>query len=191
MITTDSRVAARAAYPWLRPAAVTASLLLLGYGILRLIDSWDGARDKQGWAWLTGHSLFLLGVVLFGAVILGLRGLLLAASPRQRALTEAATVTGLVGAAAFVRVILGDIFAGFADAVPPSDVVLVGGPALFEVGLLVLLVRAALVQPRLLPAWSPGAVFVGFAAIAVELDLLPIGAALVLAGLLPLGRPTR
>lgn len=192
MITTDSRVTAvRLSYPWLRPAAVTASLLLFGYGILRLIDGWDGVRDKQGWAWLTGHSLFLLGVVLFGAVIVGLRGLLLAASPRQRALTEAATVTGLVGAAAFVWVILGDLFAGFADAVPPPDPVLIGGPALFEVGLLVLLVRAALVQPRLLPAWAPGTVFAGFAAIAVELDLLPVGAALVLAGLLPLGRPAR
>jgi hypothetical protein len=52
------------------------------------------------------------------------------------------------------------------------------------VGLLILLVR--LVLARRLPAWSPVAVLVGFAAIGIKLDLLPLGAALVLAALVPL-----
>lgn len=187
MTETDSRVTARTSYPWLRPAAVTASLLLLGYGVLRLIDGLDGHRDKSGWAWLTGHSLFLLGIVLFAVVIVELRGLLLVTSPRQKTLTDVAAGAGLVGAVAFVWVILGDLFPRFADAVPPPDLVFLGGPALFELGLLTLLVRAVVV--RLLPVWAPVLVLAGFVAIAVNLDLLPIGAALVFGGLFPL-RPS-
>lgn len=187
MIETDSRVTARTSYRWLRPAAVTASLLLLGYGVLRLLEGLDGHRDKSGWAWLTGHTLFLLGIVLFAVVIVELRGLLLVTSPRQRALTDVAAGAGLVGAAGFVWVILGDLFPRFADAVPPPDLVLLGGPALFELGLLTLLVRAVVV--RLLPVWAPVLVLAGFVAIAVNLDLLPIGAALVFGGLLPVRQP--
>lgn len=187
MTETDSRVTARTSYRWLRPAAVTASLLLLGYGVLRLIDGLDGHRDKSGWAWLTGHSLFLLGIVLFAVVIVELRGLLLVTSPRQKTLTDVAAGAGLVGAVGFVWVILGDLFPRFADAVPPPDLVFLGGPALFELGLLTLLVRAVVL--RLLPVWAPVLVLAGFVAIAVNLDLLPVGAALVFGGLLPL-RPS-
>ncbi|WP_307812876.1 hypothetical protein [Micromonospora coerulea] len=171
---------------WLRPAALAAPVLLFGYGILRLLDGRDGYRDKSGWPWRVGHILFLLGIVLFAVLMVELRRLLLATSPRLRVLTDVATVAGLVGAAAFVWVILGDIFPGFADAVPPPDPVLAGGPALFQLGLLTLLVRAVAV--RLLPAWGPVLVLVGFVAIAVDLDLLPLGAALVFAGLLPIRR---
>ncbi|WP_319461990.1 hypothetical protein [Micromonospora sp. RTP1Z1] len=187
MITTDSRATAPAPHAWLRPTALTASLLLFGYGILRLLDGLDGYRDKSGWPWLAGHGLFLLGMVLFAVLMVELRRLLLATSPRQRVLTDVATVAGLVGAAAFGWVILGDLFPRFADAVSPPDLVLIGGPALFQLGLLTLLVRAAVV--RLLPAWGPVLVLVGFVAIAVDLDLLPVGAALVFGGLLPVRRP--
>lgn len=189
MITTDSRATAPAPYAWLRPTALTASSLLFGYGILRLLDGLDGHHDKSGWLWRAGHTLFLLGIVLFAVLIVGLRRLLLATSPRQRVLTDMATVAGLVGAAAFCWVILGDLFPRFAEAVSTPDPVLVAGPALFELGLLTLLVRAAVA--RLLPVWSPVLVLVGFVAIAVELDLLPVGAALVFAGLLPVRRPAR
>ncbi|MGC1212143.1 MAG: hypothetical protein WA890_12860 [Micromonospora sp.] len=187
MMATDSRVTARTSYPWLRPVAVTASLLLLGYGILRLIDGLDGHRDKSGWAWMTGHSLFLLGIVLFAVVMVELRGLLLTTPLRKKALTNVAAGAGVLGAVGFVWVILGDLFPRFADAAPPSDLVLFGGPLLFELGLLTLLVRAVVV--RLLPIWAPVAVLVGFVAIAINLDLLPIGAALVFGGLLPLAGP--
>ena len=125
--------------------------------------------------------------MLFAVVIVELRGLLLVTSPRQKTLTDVAAGAGLVGAAGFVWVILGDLFPRFADAVPPPDLVLLGGPALFELGLLTLLVRAAVV--RLLPVWAPVLVLAGFVAIAVNLDLLPIGAALVFGGLFPL-RPS-
>ncbi|MCW3817795.1 hypothetical protein ONA91_25420 [Micromonospora sp. DR5-3] len=181
MTTTDSRVST---YAWLRPVALTASLLLLGYGILRLVDGLDGHRDKSAWAWMTGHTLFLFGIVAFGAMIVGLHGLLRTASSRLHTVDDVAALAGLVGAAGFVWVILGDLFPRFADAVTTPDLVLLGGPALFELGLLTLLVRAAVA--RLLPPWGPLLVLVGFGAIAVNLDLLPVGAGLVFAGLLPL-----
>ncbi|WP_091601615.1 hypothetical protein [Micromonospora mirobrigensis] len=191
MITDDARAAGRTAYPWLRPTAVTASLLLLAYGLLRLLDGLDGHRDKDGWAWNLGHTLFLLGVVLFGFLMVGLRAVLRDGSRRRRTLADVATVAGLVGAVGFGWVILGDLFAGFADAVDTPDLVLFGGPLLFELGLLTLLTLAATARPRLLPAWAPVLVLAGFVAIAVNLDLLPIGAALVLAGLLPISPPAR
>ncbi|MEU5722680.1 hypothetical protein [Micromonospora sp. NPDC047738] len=184
MTTTNSRVSS---YPWLRPVAVAAPLLLLGYGILRLVDGLDGHRDKSAWPWMAGHTLFLLGIVAFGAVIVGLHGRLRTASSRLRTVDDVAALAGLVGAAGFVWVILGDLFPRFADAVATPEVVLLGGPALFELGLLVLLVRAAVL--RLLPASGPVLVLAGFVAIAVNLDLLPVGAALVFGGLLPLGKP--
>ncbi|PGH43278.1 hypothetical protein COO58_01615 [Micromonospora sp. WMMA1996] len=182
MTSLDSRT--RPAYPWLRPTAVAAASLLLGYGLLRLLDRLDGHSDKGAWAWNTGHSLFLLGVLCFAALIVGLHGLLRSRSTRLRTLDDAAALAGLVGAAAFVWVILGDLFPRFAAAVDTPDPVLLGGPLLFEVGLLVLLYRAA--ATRLLPVWAPVLVLVGFLAIAVNLDLLPVGAALVLVGLAPL-----
>ncbi|MFJ8577196.1 hypothetical protein [Micromonospora sp. NPDC093277] len=186
MTVNDARTAGRTAYLWLRPTAVTASLLLLGYGVLRLIGGLDGPRDKTAWPWMVGHTLFLFGMVAFGAVIVGLHGRLRAALPRLGAVDDVAAVAGLVGATAFVWVILGDLFPRFADAVTTPDLVLIGGPALFELGLLTLLVRAAVA--RLLPAWAPVLVLVGLGSFAVNLDLLPVGAALVLAGLVPLGR---
>ncbi|MET8832819.1 hypothetical protein ABZV78_02730 [Micromonospora sp. NPDC004540] len=185
MTLTDIRT--RPAYPWLRPVAVAASLLLLGYGLLRLIDRLDGHSDKGAWAWNTGHTLFLLGILGFAALIVGLHGVLRTRSTRLRAVDDAAALAGLVGAAAFVWVILGDLFPRFADAVDTPDVVLLGGPALFELGLLVLLYRVA--AARLLPVWAPVLVLVGFVAIAVNLDLLPVGAALVFGGLVPLRPP--
>ncbi|MFI2712118.1 hypothetical protein ACH495_18540 [Micromonospora sp. NPDC018662] len=64
---------------WLRPVAVAAASLLLGYGLLRLLDRLDGHRDKGAWAW---HTLFLFGVLGFGALIVGSHGLLRTRSGR-------------------------------------------------------------------------------------------------------------
>jgi hypothetical protein len=75
-----------------------------------------------------------------------------------------------------------------------------GGPARrahlgFEPGLLTLLVR--LVVRRLAPWWSPVLVLLGFVPIAVNPDLLPLGALVLLAGLVPVaslkvsGEPAR
>ncbi|WBB70800.1 hypothetical protein [Micromonospora sp. WMMD812] len=188
MIATDARIFAPIV-PALRVASLGAPVLLLLYGILRLLDGLDGGHGP-GWAWNVGHTLFFASIALFAVLAVGLRRMLLAATPRLRVLTEVATAAALSGSAAFLWVILGDLVAGLADAAPLPDPLLLVGPLLFQLGLLTLLVQAATVRPRRLPRWAPPVVLLGFAAIAVNLDLLPIAGALIFAGLLPLrGHP--
>lgn len=193
MTDTDVRVS-RQPFHLVRTAAVGAPVLLLLYGILRIIDGLDGDHGP-GWAWDLGHALFLVAFVLFAGLVVGLRRLLGSAGAAGssttpgtglRVLLHVATAAGLVGVAAFLWVILGDLFPRLGDVAPLPDPVLAVGPLLFQFGLLTLLVRAAVGRPRLIPGWGPPLVLLGFVSIAVNLDLLPIGAALILAGLLPL-----
>jgi hypothetical protein len=120
---------------------------------------------------------------------------LVAAGPHTRRIAATVAtvslVAGLVGVAAFCWVIVGDLFTSFGEALPLPDSVYVAGPLMFQVGLLVLLVQQVFISPRGLPYWSPLLVFVGFVPIAVNLDLLPLGALLILAGLAPLTRSRR
>jgi hypothetical protein len=61
---------------------------------------------------------------------------------------------------------------------------------MFVLGLLTLLIQ--LVRAHRLPAWSPVAVLFAFLMIPVSLDLIPLAAILLFAGLWPLpGRRTR
>ncbi|TDB81391.1 hypothetical protein [Micromonospora sp. KC721] len=172
----------------LRLPALAAPLLLLVYGLFRVADGLDGDRGN-GWAWDVGHVAFGLGILCFAVLAVRLRGVLRPAG--LRAMLETATVATLLGAAGFLWVIGYDLFPDLEDVAVIPGPVFILGPALFELGLLALLVRAVVVRPRLLPAWSPVLALVGFVAIAVNLDLLPLGAALVLVGLLPLARRRR
>jgi hypothetical protein len=61
---------------------------------------------------------------------------------------------------------------------------LVRGPLLFQAGTLGLMIH--LVVARRLPVCPPVTMLLGFVAIAVNLDLLPLGAALIGLGLAPL-----
>ena len=61
------------------------------------------------------------------------------------------------------------------------------GPLLYQVGSIVLL--GLFVAARRLPVWSPALVFIGFLAIGVNLDLIPVGAILVALGLAPFALP--
>jgi hypothetical protein len=106
--------------------------------------------------------------------------------PWKRIVANIATVAALFGAACFLWVILGDLFARVRDAAPLPDPLEIAGPLLFQLGLLTLLIQLVTARPRRLPAWCPLLVFVGFMSIAVDLDLLPIGAILISAGLAPL-----
>jgi hypothetical protein len=173
--------------PLVRFAAVAAPVLLLLYGLLRLVDGLDGAHGP-GLAWNLGHTLFFIAFVLLGGLTVGLRQLVPVATARIRALANSATVAGMAGAACFLWVILGDLFPDFDDAVPVPDAVQMTGPLLFQVGTLTLLILLATLRPRRLPAWSPVLVLAGFVLFAVNLDLIPVGALLVLAGLAPLAR---
>ncbi|HEU4948236.1 MAG TPA: hypothetical protein VFT31_13885 [Kribbella sp.] len=181
---------------------VAAPLLLLAYGIVRLIDGADG-HHGPGAAWTVGHILLLAGFLLYGAVLLGLRRLVV----RARGLATAAVVAGLVGVLAFVRVIVVDLIVGV-RADDPAGMDRIGdeydrwpgnlgiydtlyeiGPLLFLAGLLTLAIL--LTRARELPVWSPVLLVLGFVVITVNLDLMPLGGALLLAALLPLQRADR
>ncbi|GAA3252464.1 hypothetical protein GCM10010532_100230 [Dactylosporangium siamense] len=165
-----------------------APVLLFVYGTLRLIDGRDGHHDKDGALWNVGHVCFLISFVLLGVLTVhGYRALRPApATPVRRGVALAATAAGVFGAACFLWVIVGDLFPSF-PALP--DGLQIAGPALFQVGLLALLVL--LVLARLIPVWSPVLVVAAFAAIGVNLDLIPVAAVLLFAGLLLLGRSPR
>ncbi|MGA5302583.1 hypothetical protein ACPCHT_21830 [Nucisporomicrobium flavum] len=166
-----------------RFCAVTAPALMVAYGILRWIDGLDGHR-KGGPAWNVGHVAFFLAIVLFAVLAGSLRRSVVADAPGRRVLAGVATGAVMVGAACFLWVIAGDLSAAFRDAAPLPGVLEAAGPALFQVGLLSLLVL--LVVARRLPVWSPVLVLAGFAGIAVSLDLLPVASLVVAAGLAPL-----
>lgn len=79
------------------------------------------------------------------------------------------------------RVILGDLFQ---DLPGLPDPLMIAGPLLFQLGVLTLL--TVLAVRHHIPVLSPVLVLVGFVLFMVNLDLLPLGALLLLAGLAPL-----
>jgi hypothetical protein len=173
--------------PWLRISAVAAPVLLLFYGLLRLVDGLDGEHGP-GLAWDIGHTMFFVAFLLFGVMVVGLRHMVPATSRGRLVAAGSATVAGLFGVAAFLWVILGDLSEPIREQAPLPDPLYAVGPLLFQLGVLTLLVQLAVLRPRRLPPWSPVLVFLGFVPIAVNLDLLPLGALLILAGLAPLAR---
>ncbi len=149
--------------------ATGGPLFLLAYGLLRLVDGLDGSHGP-GWAWTIGHAFFLVAFLMFGALVW-----------RLRDVSVVAAAAALAGAAAFVWVILGDLF----DDLPGlPDALMIAGPLLFQLGVLALL--TILVVRHVVPVWSPVLVLAGFVLFMADLDLLPLGALLLLAGLSPL-----
>ncbi|MFZ3598677.1 hypothetical protein [Streptomyces sp. BH104] len=171
-----------------RVKSVVIPLLLFCYGGLRLIDGLDGDHGP-GLAWNLGHTCFLAAFLLLGTFVVDLRRLVPATTARTRTVATAATVAGVFGAACFVWVILGDLFSGLPDSAPLPEALQFAGPLAFQLGLLTLLIMLASARPRRLPAWSPAMVFVAFALIAVDLDLIPLAAIGLMAGLAPLALP--
>ncbi|WP_238010727.1 hypothetical protein KZZ52_39565 [Dactylosporangium sp. AC04546] len=170
--------------PLVRAAAIGAPVLLFLYGSLRLLDGADGHHDKGGPLWNAGHALFFVAFLLLGALTVGVRRLVPVRTFGQRWLANVATAFGVFGAACFLVVITGDLSPAFADAFPLPGPLELAGPALFQLGVLTLLVL--LVRAGRLPVWSPALVFAGFVAIAVNLDFIPLAAVLLLGGLAPL-----
>lgn len=170
-----------------RNLALTGPLCLLAYGLLRLVDGLDGSHGP-GVAWDVGHAFFLAAFLTFGVLLVALRDLVPVRTPAHRATAVAAMLAGLVGVAAFLRVILGDLFPRLDGVAELPAVLEVAGPLLFQVGTVGLLAMLATLQPRRVPWWSPVLVFAGFLPIAVNLDLLPVAALMFLVGLSPLHR---
>lgn len=169
-----------------RLTALGAPLLICGYGVLRLIDGRDGDHGP-GLAWNLGHLMFLLAIGLLAALMVRLHRLVRSASRPLPA--DLFLALGLLGAGCFVVVIAGDLSATIDDAVTVPDAIMLLGPLAFMTGLigpLVWLSRSRSVSP-----WSPALALLGFVVFSANLDLLPLGAALLLTGLAPLVRLDR
>lgn len=171
-----------------RVCAFVGPVLLLVYGLVRQIDRLDGDIGP-GSTWNVGHTLFLVGFVMFGVVIVGMRRLIDAGTGGLRLGADAAMVAGLVGAGGFLWVTLGDLFEGLDDAAPLPESLKLIAPLAFELGWLSLLILLVVRSPRRLPWWSPVLVAGGSGVIAADLDLLSLGAGLLLVGLAPLALP--
>ncbi|XVU21849.1 hypothetical protein ACQPZJ_31865 [Actinoplanes sp. CA-054009] len=169
----------------MRLMAVVAPLLMLSYGLLRWVDGWDGDRGN-GPAWDVGHVAFFAAMVLFAVLAVQMRQLLIA----RRAVTVAASVAAaaaVFGVGCFLWVIVGDLFDGFRERAPLPEALETTGPALFGLGVVVLM--GLLAAARRLPWWSPVLFLAGFLAISVDLDLLPFAAVAILIAFAPLARP--
>lgn len=184
-----------------------APALMLAYGVVRLIDGRDG-QHGPGPAWTVGHVLFLGSLLLYGGVIAGLYGRVRAAAggTASRVVAGVTTVVAALGLATFVRVAVIDIVVGLRAADPAEKSMLADryadvpavlpqavyeiGPVFFMLGLLALLVQFAITAPgrKAVAALSPVLVTLGFVAITLDLNLLPVGAALIWLALVPCTR---
>jgi hypothetical protein len=145
--------------------------LLLACGLLRWVDGRDGNLGSEPW-WAVGHLAFLGAIVAFVALVGVVRRMAI-----HRAGVTAALVAAAVGGAGVAVTVAGDIFA-WADRSPgPSGPLLVLLPVTFVLGVVGAL--AALAAARQVSWLEPALALAGFAAIVVDLDLLPVGAALL------------
>ncbi|GAA3830861.1 hypothetical protein GCM10022226_59670 [Sphaerisporangium flaviroseum] len=180
---------------------VAAPLFLLAYGVIRLLDGLDGSRGP-GVAWTTGHAAFLIGTSLFGVVILGLYRTVADRVTGLRLTAGASTVIALLGTCATAGQVVIDLVVGLRAADRPEMNELFQqvqayagvkaafytvGPVLFYVGLLGLVVMHAVASPRKGGVWGPVAIVLGTALMAVDLDLIPVGAACYWFALAPAG----
>jgi hypothetical protein len=175
--------------PTVRPTVRLAGpALLLVYGLLRWVDGHDGSHGSEPW-WTVGHLAFLGAVVAFIVLVAGVRRV-----AEHRGAVTAALVAAAVGGAGMAVVIAGDL-SSWADRTldlpgPLLDVL----PPVFVLGVVGAL--AALAAARQVSWLEPALALAGFAAIVVDLDLLPLGAALLAgavakapAGKAPAGQP--
>jgi hypothetical protein len=169
-------------YLRIRIAAIGAPVFIFLYGLLRLIEVMEG-NQSHGFVWNIGHVLFFFSFVLFGGLSVELKRLVPSKSKVSKGGAYLAMVASLLGIACFLWGILGDLIKNVASV--PTLLKLVG-PLLFQVGMLGLLIMLVATRPRQLPIWTPILVLIGFLFFAINLNLLPIGALIILLGLSPL-----
>ncbi|MEV3984860.1 hypothetical protein [Nonomuraea sp. NPDC049758] len=178
-----------------RAAFVAAPLLVLSYGVIRIVDGLDGSRGP-GLAWTAGHLAFLAALALFIVIFREMWRML----GRNRIATTS-LVVGLVGIACAAAQFVIDIVVGFMaadhDAMSPlfdqvqavpgvSLAVYAAGPLLFYVAQLALVVQLA--ARRQVKLWTPVLVMLDFAIPILEKDLIPLGAVCMLVSFWPLAR---
>jgi hypothetical protein len=171
-----------------------APMLLFFYGIAHWADGRDGSYGP-GLAWTLGHILFLLGLVMFIPVILGLWLWLDRTGLGRRFAANLSAVLAIIGLVIFIRVPIIDILSGLLaqnqtamgevstrlNSYPFAGLGFLYnfGPLLFQLGLLALMLQLAILKPRRLPWWSPALLLLGFLMLGFNLNLLPVGAIII------------
>jgi hypothetical protein len=185
-----------------RTAFVAAPLLVLAYGVIRILDGLDGSRGP-GLAWTTGHLAFLAALALFVPIFWEMRRM-----AGRNAVATVSAVLGTAGVLALAAQFTVDIVIGFMSAdhdamgvlfdrfqaVPGVSIAVYdGGPLLFFAAQFALVLQLA-VTGRV-RAWTPVLVMADLLLPFFDKDLIPLGALLLLASFAPLARrsaePTR
>jgi hypothetical protein len=182
-----------------RTAFVAAPALLFCYGVIRLLNPGHG----PGLGWTSSHLAFLLGLLLFAPVLLDLRrrasvGPSVLVRPATAALVVGlvglttavvqAAIDIVVGARASTHADMSRMFSQVKDVPGVTPAIYTVGPILFYVALAVLAGLLAARTPRGLPIWGAVLVLVGVVLPAVNLDLIPEAAVLLVAAFVPLLR---
>lgn len=166
-----------------RHAALDAPLLLLAYGLLRLVDGLDDTHD-QGLLWTFAQLALFASMALFAILATAVRKLV---PPGARTLAAVAASATAAGVICFLWTVTGALSPGFGGATPLPGTLRIAGPLLFSLGLLTLL--GLLVAARRAPAWSPLLFGAGVAAMIIDAVAVPPAALILLAALAPLARP--
>jgi hypothetical protein len=163
-------------------ARLAGPALLLAAGALRWIDGHDGSLGSEPW-WTGAHLVFLAGVAALVTLVADVRRV-----AQHRAAVTAALVVAVIGAAGIAVVVAGEVSSWSAGALGLPGVNPDVLPTLFAVGVVGAL--TALAAARQVSWLEPALALLAFTAIAVDLDLLPLAAAL-LAGALAQAPATR
>ncbi|MFC4069421.1 hypothetical protein [Actinoplanes subglobosus] len=166
-----------------RHAALDAPLLLLAYGLLRLVDGLDDTHDP-GLLWTFAHLALFASMALFAVLATAVRKLVPPGARTPAAVAASATVAGVV---CFLWTVTGALSPGFGGATPLPGPLRIAGPLFFSLGLLTLL--GLLVAARRAPAWSPLLFGAGVAAMIIDAGAVAPAALILLAALAPLARP--
>ncbi|MFI6395291.1 hypothetical protein ACIBHY_46970 [Nonomuraea sp. NPDC050547] len=179
----------------LRTAYLATPLLVLAYGVIRILDGLDGSRGP-GIAWTTGHLAFIAALALFIPIFLDMRRRL-----GGGVLPTVTVVAGIAGIACAMAQFVIDVIVGFMAAdhagmgvlfdrvqeVPGVDLLVYqGGPFLFYIAQFVLVTHLAVVKQ--VKYWTPVLVMLDFMLPLMNKDLMPLGALCLLVSFIPLAR---
>ena len=174
---------------------IAAPVLMLAYGVIRILDGLDGERGP-GLAWTAGHLVFVVAMVMFLLVFGHLRRL-----AGRDLLSTVTVVVASAGAIALIAQFGVDIVAGLladdharmaeitrnvrscrAVSLAVYDV----GPYLFYAGQFVLVVQLAVL--RRIAGWTPLLLLADLVMPLIDKDLIPIGAAALLVSFVSIGK---
>ncbi|MHA7986047.1 hypothetical protein ACX9R5_09585 [Rathayibacter sp. CAU 1779] len=175
---------------------MAAPLLLVGYGLLRIVDGLADGHGPGVW-WTASHALFLASLLLFCVVLVGLgrrvRGrwvrwlaliVTLVAGAGLVVVVRTVVIDLIVGLVATSRTDMERLFDAFGSApVPLPEIVSDAAPAVFFAGVTTLLLLLVLQRPALAPWWAP-VLSLGTAFGQISPGLAPIGAAMLLVALI-------